>query len=149
MKKNILAGINALIAILMGMLGVSCHIGYYEYGTPYATFEMSGTVTDEQEQPLENIQVAVRSRWDRENGSLGYIVCSTNPDGQYEWREGRGAYMDSIEIIVRDTAGVYESDSVNVGLEFDRSGVSKQDHWNLGKAEVQQDFVLGKKADND
>lgn len=147
MKKSILICINALIATLMGLLGVSCHIGYYEYGSPYATFEMSGTVTDEQEQPLENIQVAVRNRWDRENGSLGYIVCSTNPDGQYEWRSG--AYTDSIEIIVRDTAGVYESDSVNVGLEFDRSGVSKQDHWNWGKAEVQQDFVLGKKADND
>ena len=149
MKKNILAGINALIAILMGMLGVSCHIGYAEYGSPYATFEMSGTVTDEQEQPLENIQVAVRNRWDRENGSLGYVVCSTNSDGQYAWRTETDPWIDSFEIIVRDTAGVYESDSVNVGLEFDRSGVSKQDHWNCGKAEVQQDFVLGKKADND
>lgn len=146
MKKSILICINALIATLMGLLGVSCHIGYAEYGSPYATFEMSGTVTDEQEQPLENLQVAVRDRWDRENGSLGYVVCSTNSDGQYAWRTQTHPWIDSFEIIVRDTAGVYESDSVNVGgLEFDRSGVSKQDHWNCGKAEVQQDFVLKKK----
>ena len=56
MKKSLLTGINALIALLLTLLGFgSCERrGKYgppepmpEYGIPYASFETAGKVTDE------------------------------------------------------------------------------------------------------
>ena len=143
MKAKVLRGINAVLAAILGLLGVSCHFGYAGYGSPYATFEMSGIVTDEQDQPLENIEVAVTNRWGRAYQEPPYVVGYTDKNGKYEWRTG-GDGLDSIDIIVRDTAGVYRADSVSLGVEYDRSGVSKSDHWNMGNAKVQQDFRLKK-----
>ena len=64
MKKSLLTGTNAVITFLMALLGfgTSGCIGLYgipeipgpaEYGTPYATFEAAGKVTDEAAQPVE------------------------------------------------------------------------------------------------
>ena len=145
MKAKVLRGINAVLAAILGLLGVSCHFGYAEYGSPYATFEMSGIVTDEQDQPLENIEVAVTNRQWRSEAVQPCVVGYTDQNGKYEWRTwGSGGGPDSIDIIVRDTAGVYRADSVSLGVEYDRSGVSKSDHWNMGNAKVQQDFQLKK-----
>ncbi len=149
MKKNILAGINALIAILMGMLGVSCHIGYNEYGTPYATFEMSGTVTDEQEQPLENIQVVHQDGWRNGNDPTRWRDCPdtlyTDADGKF-YRHYSGYFpLECQKLVVNDTTGVYASDSIDTTVTY--SGGDH--HWYRGKGELKADFVLGKKADND
>ena len=152
MKKSLLTGTNAVITFLMALLGfgTSGCIGLYgipeipgpeEYGTPYATFEAAGKVTDEETQPVENIRVTMKTK--RENGYLSDQY--TNEDGEYYVSLEDNWPIDSVDIIVTDTADVYEGDSVRVKVDYDRSGVSKGDNWNNGKGIVRQDFQLKKK----
>ena len=53
--------------------------------------------------------------------------------------------VDSLDIIVTDTTGVYASDSVSVKVDYDRSNVEWGDNWNDGAGYVHQDFQLKKK----
>ena len=137
MKKKILTGINALIALLMGGMGVSCKYGvpYPEYGCPYVSLDVSGTITDEANQPLKDIQVQV--------SLLGYTSSPIYSDknGTYlrQSNEGAAKYVD---IVVRDTAGVYASDSVRVDIE--RVMYDQPKGWKEGEATVKQDFQLKK-----
>ena len=68
MKAKLLTGINALIATLVSLLGfTSCGNLFVEYGvpvaygTPSARWDVSGKVSDEENNPIENAQVIVRS----------------------------------------------------------------------------------------
>ena len=79
----------------------------------------------------------------RENGYLSDQY--TNEDGEYYVSLEDNWPIDSVDIIVTDTADVYEGDSVRVKVDYDRSGVSKDDNWNNGKGIVRQDFQLKKK----
>ena len=152
MKAKLLTRINALIATLVSLLGfTSCGnflVKYgapVEYGTPFATWDVSGKVSDEENNPIENAQVIVRSP---KPGQIRDTLYS-DEEGLY-----RGSYPgvfpysnDSIDIVVRDTAGVYASDSVRVAVEYDKSEVADDDSWNRGTAYIQQDFQLKKVND--
>ncbi len=152
MKKSLLTGSNAVITFLMALLGfgtTGCFKKYgvpdepmlEKYGVPHATFEAAGKVTDEAAQPVENIRVTMKTK--RENGYLSDQY--TNEDGEYYVSLEDNWPIDSVDIIVTDTADVYEGDSVRVKVDYDRSGVSKGDNWNNGKGIVRQDFQLKKK----
>lgn len=52
---------------------------------------------------------------------------------------------DSVDVLVTDTADVFEGDSVRVKVDYDRSEVEKYDEWNDGKGIVRHDFQLKKK----
>ena len=153
MKAKLLTRINALIATLVSLLGfTSCgnlFLKYgapvVEYGTPFASWDVSGKVSDEENNPIENAQVIVRSP---KAGQIRDTLYS-DEEGLY-----RGSYegvfpysKDSIDIVVRDTAGVYASDSVRVAVEYDKSEVADGDSWNGGTAYIQQDFQLKKVND--
>lgn len=152
MKKSLLTGSNAVITFLMALLGfgtTGCFKKYgvpddemlLLYGVPHATFEASGKVTDEAAQPVENIRVTMKTK--RENGYLSDQY--TNEDGEYYVSLEDNWPIDSVDIIVTDTADVYEGDSVRVKVDYDRSGVAKDDGWNRGNGIVRQDFQLKKK----
>lgn len=152
MKKSLLTGTNAVITFLMALLGfgtTGCFMKYgvpdepmlEKYGVPHATFEAAGKVTDEAAQPVENIRVTMKTK--RENGYLSDQY--TNEDGEYYVSLEDNWPIDSVDIIVTDTADVYEGDSVRVKVDYDRSGVSKGDNWNNGNGIVRQDFQLKKK----
>ena len=153
MKAKLLTRINALIATLVSLLGfTSCgnlFLKYgapaVEYGTPFARWDVNGKVSDEENNPIENAQVIVRSP---NPGQIRDTLYS-DEEGLY-----RGSYTgvfphsnDSIDIVVRDTAGVYASDSVRVAVEYDKSKVADGDSWNGGTAYIQQDFQLKKVND--
>ena len=152
MKKSLLTGTNAVITFLMALLGfgtTGC-IGLYgipeipgptEYGVPYASFEAAGKVTDEAAQPVENIRVKMKTKWENEY----FLDQYTNEDGEYYVSFSYGMPIDSVDIVVTDTADIYQGDSVRVKVDYDRSGVSKGDNWNNGKGIVRHDFQLKKK----
>lgn len=150
MKAKLLTRINALIATLVSLLGfTSCGnflVKYgapVEYGTPFARWDVNGKVSDEENNPIEHAQVIVRSP---KPGQIRDTLYS-DEEGLY-----RGSYPgvfpysnDSIDIVVRDTAGVYASDSVRVAVgKYDKSEVADGDSWNAGTAYIQQDFQLKK-----
>lgn len=77
-----LRGINYVLGMLLGWLGFSCDDGIGsggggvdEYGTPWATFQIQGKVTDAGGQPIEGIQV--RAADNREEGTNTYFVADT------------------------------------------------------------------------
>ena len=152
MKAKILTRFNAMIAFFLTALGFgSC--GWMqkygipdplvEYGCPYATFEATGSVTDENAQPVANIHVRVQNK----RGNDFYRDTYTGENGEYAVYMGRGEFFppDSVDVIVTDTADVYAPDSARVEVSYDRSEVSPTDHWNKGKGAIHQDFRLHKK----
>ena len=142
MKTKILTGINALIAALFGVLGMSCRQLVAEYGCPYATLDVSGTITDSEAQPVENIQVSVKLNANPQAGKVPVAVSAE--DGLYEG-ELEGVFpVQTAMLYADDTTGVYASDSAEVKLTYDKSQVSPSDRWNSGTATVKQDFQLKK-----
>ena len=152
MKAKILTRFNALLAFLLGLLGfglTGCFRSKYgvpddmliaEYGCPYATLDVQGKVSGEHAEPLEHIRVATHGRYE-ENALYTY----TDEKGNYQLGQEGVMPPDSIDIIATDTAGIYETDSVRVGVTYDRSGVTDDNHWNEGTGVVYHDFQLKKK----
>lgn len=149
MKKSLLTGSNAVITFLMALLGfgtTGCFKKYgvpddVLYGVPHATFDVAGKVTDEETQPVENIYVKIKSK--RPGRFL--LDQYTNEDGEYHVSFACDVPDDSVDIVVTDTADIYQGDSVRVKVDYDRSGVAKDDGWNRGNGIVRQDFQLKKK----
>ena len=149
MKARMLSGINAFITFVIGLLGfgmTGCVHKYgspdfrVEYGCPYATLDVKGKVTDEASQPIENIRVVTHSRYTDDA-----METYTDENGNYQFDQTSVFPVDSVDIIATDTAGVYASDSVRVGVSYDRTGVSKEDHWNSGEGTAYHDVQLKKK----
>ena len=147
MKAKLLTGINAVIAALLGMLGITgCENkgddNLCMYGVPTATLDLSGAVTDEEHQSLENIRVAVHV-----DGSQPFRdTLYTTEDGMFTREYDFFPGIEYVDIIVEDTTGVYEKDSVRVtNLKFEGG----DGNWNQGTATVQHDFELKKKSEND
>jgi len=147
MKAKFLKSINAFLeAAIIGLVGTSFSsctkygIVEVEYGAPYATLEVSGAITDEEAKPVANIRVTVRNE-DHQILPEAY----SEEDGLYSTQANGAFPIPHIEIIAEDTSGVYAPDTAHVDVQYDRSDVSKGDHWNEGKASIQQDFQLKKK----
>ena len=149
MKAKFLTRVNALISLILGLFGFGCvscveygvPVPLAEYGSPYATFEAQGKVTDENARPVEKIRVRIKNRLGTE-----YPEIYTNENGEYNTGMLEGVYPpDSVDIVVTDITGNYASDSVRVKVNYDRSNVSKSDHWNEGVGSVYQDFRLTRK----
>ena len=156
MKARFLTSMNSLIAILLSVLGFSsCNNSnkeesiLVEYGSPYATLEVSGKVTNEETNPLENIQVTVKHR-ERPGDEVPEVIYTlpsvlTNVDGDYIVAETHVHLFDPIDIIVTDPSDVYLPDSVRIKVDYDKSEVPADNHWDLGVGVVYQDFQLKKK----
>ena len=109
------------------------------YGCPYAEYDVEGRVYDENGNPLEDMQVVVRtydSSWDYPD------TLYTNEDGCYRVVHGITSQGgDCIEVIVNDTAGVYESDSRHI--PSGKMKVEDKDSWNVSYS-MRADFKLNK-----
>ncbi|MBQ2122282.1 MAG: radical SAM-associated putative lipoprotein [Bacteroidaceae bacterium] len=81
------------------------------YGTPYAEYEVQGQVYGEQDEPLEAMQVIVRT-YDKHDWP---DTLHTNAAGYYHVKHGATSFGgDCIEVVVHDPNGLYESDSVHI-----------------------------------
>ena len=106
---------------------------------PEREFEATGEITNEEDEKLENIEV-----------SINYSRCNiyatySNSIGQYRIHQLFAEYFpDSVDVIARDTSGVYETDSVRVGVEYTPSESPVKTNI-AGKLSVHQDFQLKKR----
>ena len=146
MKAKVISRINMIISALIAMLGFSsCGAVKYgtepeilpEYGVPHAEFIASGTITDENKKPIENIRMDIR----HEGQSLLWGNYNfTDRDGKYTVSLGYdSAPFDSLDIVATDTAKVYLPDSVRVSTEITKKGDGK---WFEGVTEVTADIRL-------
>ena len=147
MKTKVLNKINAVIAFLLSVLGFSsCDFTKKYgvpneirsmYGTPYAEIEATGKVFNEQNEPVSSARVTLKDSYS--------IDSYTDKDGIYTIRVTNELPKDSISIVVNDTNGVYESDSVRIKVDYDRSDAKEHNDFYEGKASIYQDFQLKKK----
>lgn len=128
MKAKVRTWMNVLLSGLLGIVGFNGCM-YVKYGCPPDVgIDVSGKIIDQEtEQPIENIQVTVKR-----NGWPYSPEMYSDENGQYGTHELYLPYLDSIDIVARDTAGLYASDSVRI--KFNNNGEN-----------IQQDFQLKKK----
>lgn len=147
MKRKTLSFINRCLAAVMALFGfqatTGCLVKYgvapAEYGTPYADFQVQGKVSNTQQEPLKDIQVAVEIS---DNGYSGLRdTIYTDENGEYHWKGGAFP-LDSAKVVVNDTTGKYVSDSTKVALSYDRT---KADGWYRGVGTAEADFELKEK----
>lgn len=125
MKIKVRTWINVLLSGMLGMTGLSSCV---KYGCPPDVgIDVSGKIIDQEtEQPIENIQVTVKR-----NGWPYSPEMYSDENGQYGTHELYLPNWDSIDVVARDTAGLYAPDSVRLKFNYGEN--------------IQQDFQLKKK----
>ena len=151
-KKYLTVKWCALVSALLGMLGFAacgskdddCDLlppriggssiienGPCLYGQPYAIFQATGAVFNEDGEAVEGVKVYVRDHYGD--------TTKTDQDGKFVF------YSDDIFprdywLMTEDSSGVYEADSVRVITKFEGGG-----EWYRGSYSTTQDFTLKKK----
>lgn len=142
MKQKLLTRWNAFLGVLLGMLGLGGCKPQPEiralYGCPYVTLDVTGTITDEASKPLKDIEVTVTTQ-----GYPNAPVVSDS-DGHYAFHSRDGERDDTLDILVTDPSGRYESDSARVVTEKRMFDQWTSD-WQQGEAVAHKDFQLKKK----
>ena len=111
------------------------------YGSPHAEYEVEGNVYNEEGEPLDDMQVVVRT-FDDYSYSWPDTVY-TNEKGKYHATYGIPSFGgDCMEVVVHDPSGVYESDSVHIGSG--KMKVEAEDSWSA-RYSMKADFYLGRK----
>ncbi len=130
MKKRILKKANALLAPILALFGVaaSCDDGRETeepiclYGTPTAEYiEITGTVQNEAQNPIENIQVV-----------MGWDTTQTAADGSFVLRREGDFPVRTVTLQFNDTDentnGSYQDDTAEVQINYTGGDGS----WNAG-----------------
>ena len=126
MKAKVRTFMNVLLSGLLGIVGFNGCM-YVKYGCPPDVgIDVSGKIIDQEtEQPIENIQVTVK-RLD-----VTHVQMYSDKNGQYGTHDLYLPNWDSIDVVARDTAGLYTPDSVRLKFNYGEN--------------IRQDFQLKKK----
>lgn len=144
MSKKKKAMMFRLLSGALGLLGfAACNNNEEEeillmYGSPYAKFQVKGTVTSEADEPLKGIQVIVRTEWD--NDPIAADTLYTDEKGEFQTKElGTGGigkqkvYFHDID--GEENGGTFKSDSIAL-KDMDMKQIEKGDNnWYNGKYE--------------
>ena len=160
MKAKVLMRINAIIAAILSFLGISsCNNMPVLYGTPamygvpIVNLQASGKVTNEQKEPLQNINIQIKKENEGEKYDIVYgSDIFTDTDGKWKLEYNLDLPVDlmengkdSIWIHAVDTTAAYSSDSVKIEITLDRTQAHE---WVEGACTIEQDFQLIKNEDN-
>ena len=136
------------LAVVSSILGVSV-AGCGDdvpcmYGSPSASYEIKGLVTDTEGQPLEGIHVNLGSSWSEfiEVPYLDLDKIYTDNDGKFEVKLERSSILFDKKLYIRyrDENENYGEIQQQVNLKF--SG--KSDSWYIGTAFVDVSVKLPK-----
>ena len=166
-KKTLLARLCAAVLVLLGFASCEKALNGWdlreEYGTPSVDFKVKGTVTDEDENPLEGIRVIVRreaNNQPRSNQSYvddygryhlygGDDTLYTDVKGKYE-----SSVMDAFAVAEQkvyfddvdgNANGAFKSDSVLVRTAPQKKFKESDGNWYDGGYEYTVDVKLKKK----
>ena len=147
MKTKCLNGINAVLALLVSLLGfTSCEPNNMvaEYGCPHADLTLEGQVTNEEQEALEGIQVVRCGGWRDDIPQMHWEQYAdtlyTNSAGEF-YKEQKGLFPNRYQkITVTDPSGTYESQDTVVTVQYKHG-----DGWYEGEANLKLNFTLKKK----
>lgn len=136
-KYHLLVG--SLLTTLLGFFGVSCGEQELLYGSPHAEYNVKGEVTNEDGEALESMQVSLKVvdefTWPKN--------VYTNEQGMYNMQIKLNSFGgECLEVIVNDTTGEYESDTMHVAPR--KMQETERTDWTV-KYSVDADFQLKKK----
>ena len=159
MKVRFYRWYNAVLTALLSMLGYGCSLDepdmygtpVAEYGVPYATYMVEGTVTDEANNPIQGIKTSIKGIFP--NGDKVYVDAVdsvlSNASGKYQLRY-RGMDRPDYKLTVEDTdgeanGGEFLSDTLDI--EYGKAVKVKNGDgaWNGGEYQIQQAVKLKKK----
>ena len=161
-KKKCLQGCNGLLGSLLAVMGFSACEHDLMYGapmpddSPYADFMIKGTVTNEADEPLPDIQI--RSPWRVTYYDKIYtlkedtVYTDANGEFTYAFQLGDSTRDRDVPLLIEDidgeaNGGSYASDSVSVS--FDGVELTGGKGWYMGKAEKEVNIRLKEKQDNE
>jgi putative lipoprotein (rSAM/lipoprotein system) len=117
-KINILLG--GLIAILSGCntpkKAVTNPKVVAIYGVPYASYDISGTVLNKKNKPIEGAEVVIKGYNNRVIGD----TISTNKQGEFELHESAFP-TDMINIVVSDPSRQFKTDSIQHTATYEKT----------------------------
>ena len=158
-KKTLLARLCAAVLVLLGF--ASCEKAFngifvrVEYGSPspdFKDFKVKGTVTDEDEKPLEGIRVIVRRDELNRPDLFNEDTIFTDAKGKYQSKEFKKvAFVREQKVYFDDVdgganGGAFQSDSMLVKDALE--GLYKDDDGNWGGYEYTIDVKLKKKVED-
>jgi len=133
-KVKSLHVVNYLLTALLGLFGFTGCLSPVEYGCPYGEFQVQGTVTNSQNEPIPDIEISIKGDYNKvKSDSTGKYTLST-----YFW--GETGLVIAQDIDSTDN-GSYENDSVLVETHY-TGGDGK---WYVGHDSQEIDFVLKEK----
>lgn len=159
MKKSVLKSLDKIILVFLGFLGFFGCETPAEYGTPYADYEISGTITDSiSSEPISQIKVILSDSIDYTYQNSIYPAHEYIRDTVYSDSSGKYSFkftampynevsfhLKTIDIDGPSNNGDYKSRNVNVNIIstdwIDKVGKN----WYTGKAIKEQDIKLQKK----
>lgn len=143
-KRKYLQKINQLIILCLSIFGITgCSemekygAPYPAYGSPYAVLDISGKVTNANNEAIAGIQISTKGEY--------YNAYSTTTDSLGNYSMSMDIIPeDNIWIIAKDIDGInngaYQDDSVKVKLQF--TNTNEGNYWFQGYDKVEEDFVL-------
>jgi len=145
MKAKLNTWMNVLLGALLSLLGYSCSWMPVEYGVPMGDLTYEGTVTNDAQEPLPDIQILHRAGWKDGEGTSywweGADTLRTGSDGRfYKLYEGFGP-MKYHMTIAHDPSGTYASDSVLSEVTYSGG----KGAWDQGEATLDVKIILRKK----
>lgn len=146
--------VNALLTTILGWLAVSCHqlapmygplVELYAPPAPRDLLQIKGQVTNKENESLESMQVSCHIKYGKEWVGIA--------DAEYTNKEGcfdiytDDIYPDTMRVIVKDTANVYEPDTAIItskNIEILEENIPVGDGWTV-VAQTELDIQMDKK----
>lgn len=146
-RNSCFKGVNSIIGLLLSILGfvaASCDtLDEYgtpaaEYGAPYATYKVSGTVSDETSEPISGIEVVLAGEYDGISDT-----AYTDDEGAYELSI-ESTSSDEIPLSFNDVDGVDNGyfEDVDTVANFSDVEFTGGESWYKGEGEVVFDIEL-------
>lgn len=153
METTILKFIRAIFVAILGLLGFAAcgddpDLRPSAYGSPTADYKYMGTVTDEDGNPIEGINVVMSGMVN--NTPLASLTLKTDKDGKFSTitMSTSRTYVRTIDFVDVDgpaNGGDFESQTITL-KEMEVNQVKEGDNsWYLGEFEYSADIKLKKK----
>ncbi len=136
--------LTSICSCLLSFLGFSCSSSNdypCMYGMPTGDFEIKGSVTTEDGDPVKDAEIRV-TNIDVPSGVYSFETTTTNSEGNYI--AIGGSYADhELKVVCLPSNQQLEADSVIVEIHYNND---KDDFWYVGKAEEIVNFKLKSKT---
>jgi len=141
-KFSVLARINMFLGAMLALFGCEEHFVAL-YGSPYTMYKYAGSVTNEQKEPLKDVQVTIKAP-KYNNDRMNYTPIFTDEDGRFsgELRDGYD-FVDTLNVVFTDTTQVYQADSTQVVVKWQKS----EEAWCDGECEFEVNMQLKKNTE--